>query len=161
KAKLALDQLDLNPYLPPEKPAPAAGAKPAAAGGAPSGGAPSGGAPAGGAPAAASDWSDDPIDASGLNAADAQLDLSLRGLKMRKIEIGKSAVSLRLKDGHLGVEMPELALYKGSGKGKLALTPAPSGPGIGMDAAFQLAGVEAEPFLKDAMDLDRFSGTGT
>jgi AsmA protein len=152
-AKLALDRLDLNPYLPPEKPAPAS--KPA---GAPAPAAATPGAPAA-APPAASDWSDDPIDVAGLNAADAALDLSLGGLRVRKIEVGKSAVAVRLKDGRLAVEMPELQLYKGEGKGKLSV--APSSPGLVLDAGFQLAGVEAEPLLKDAIDFDRLSGTGT
>jgi AsmA protein len=149
-AKLALERLDLNPYLPPEKPAdkatPAAAAKPPA------------GAPA---PAGSSDWSDDPIDAAGLHAVDAELGLKLGSLHVKKIEVGKSEVAVHLKDGNLVVELPELALYKGAGKGKLAVTPSASGPGVGLDAGFQLAGLEAEPFLKDAIDLDRLSGIGT
>lgn len=147
KGRLDVEMLDLNPYLPPEG-VPAKGDGKAAAGGGP--------APT--AQAKSAGWSDDPIDASGLKAADVDFALTCAGIKVRKIKVGKSALRLAVKDGRLTADLTELALYQGTGKGRVALDG--SQPGIGLDAAFQLKGVQAEPFLADAADTDRLSGTG-
>ncbi|MBF0324870.1 MAG: AsmA family protein [Alphaproteobacteria bacterium] len=144
KGKLDVEMLDLNPYLPPEQPAKAGGG--------------GGQAPAGGGKAAKSDWSDDPIDASGLKAADVDFALSVGGIKVRKIQVGKSALHVGLKDGRMVADLTELALYKGSGKGRIGLDG--SQPGAGLDASFTLKGLQAEPFLTDAADFNRLDGTG-
>lgn len=143
KGKLDVEALDLNPYLPPEK---AAG----------QGGGTSAPAPAG--KAAKSDWSDDAIDASGLKAADVDFALSLGSLTVKKIKVGKSALRVVLNNGRMTADLTELALYKGAGKGRVVLDG--SQPGIGLDAAFNLKGLEAEPFLTDAADFTRLEGTG-
>jgi AsmA protein len=148
KGRLDVETLDLNPYLPPEQPAKAGAAAPSPS---------SGGG--GGGKAAKSDWSDDPIDASGLKAADVDFNLSVAALKVRKIVVGKSALHLLLKDGRLAADLTELALYKGAGKGRIALDG--SQPGIGLDAGFALKGLQAEPFLTDAADFSRLDGTAT
>ncbi|MBI3445907.1 MAG: AsmA family protein [Magnetospirillum sp.] len=146
KGRLDVDLLDLNPYLPPDAPAGGKAAESAKGG--------AGGAP----PAAKAGWSDDPIDASGLKAADLDFQLTCAGIVVKKIKVGKSALKLALHDGKLVADLTELALYQGAGKGRVALDGAQ--PGVGLDAAFQLKGLQAEPFLKDAADTDRLSGTG-
>jgi AsmA protein len=132
KGKLDVDKLDVNPYLPP----PAEG-KGASAGG---------------------DWSDQPIDVSGLKAADVDFALSANSLLYRKIQIGKSALGLHLKDGRLEADLTQLTLYQGSGKGKVVVDGSAAVPAI--QAEFNLASVQVEPLLKDAMDNDRLTGTG-
>jgi AsmA protein len=139
KGKLAVEALDLNPYLPPETQAKAKAETPANA-------APSQG------------WSDDPIDASALKAADVDFALSVGSIKMRKIEIGKSAVNVALHGGQLALDLTDIELYKGSGKGTIKLDG--NQAGIGMDADFSLKGIQAEPLLTDAIDFTRLSGTG-
>lgn len=146
KGRLDVDMLDVNPYLPPEG-APAKGDGKAAAGG--------GGQ---GAKAQPQGWSDDPIDASGLKAADVDFSLTCAGILVRKIKVGKSALKLAIKDGRMTADLTELALYQGAGKGRVALDG--SQPGVGLDASFQLKGLQAEPFLADAAGTDRLSGTG-
>ncbi|MGE5477303.1 MAG: AsmA family protein [Bacteroidales bacterium] len=147
KGKLDVEALDINPYLPPEQPAAKGG----------SGSAPP--APAGGnAPAAKSDWSDAPIDASGLKAADVDFALSAGSITVKKIKIGKSALRVVIDNGRMTADLSQLELYQGSGKGKLGLDG--SQPGIGLDATFALKGLAAEPFLTDAAGFDRLSGTG-
>jgi AsmA protein len=133
KGKLDVDKLDVNPYLPPQAPSKAAS---------------SGG----------SDWSDQPIDVSGLKSADADFTLSANSLLYRKIQVGKSAVGLHLKDGRLEADLTQLTLYQGTGKGKVVVDASAAVPGI--RAEFNLASVQVEPLLKDAMDNDRLSGTG-
>jgi AsmA protein len=132
KGKLDVDALDVNPYLPP----------PTEGKGASSGG----------------DWSDQPIDVSGLKAADADFTLSANSLLYRKIQIGKSALGLHLKDGRLEADLTQLTLYQGSGKGKVVVDGSAAVPAI--QAEFNLASVQVEPLLKDAMDNDRLTGTG-
>ena len=142
KATLDVDMLDLNPYLPPDS----TEAKPAAATGA--------GAGAGGK----QDWSDDPIDASGLKAVEADLTLKTGGLKVRKLEVGKSRLDVALHGGKLTVDLAEMDLYKGQGKGRLAIDGAQ--PGVGLDATFALKGLQAQPFLAAAAGFERLEGTG-
>jgi AsmA protein len=144
KGRLDVDRLDVNPYLPPEGESKAAG----------EGG---GGAPA--APAAkSSDWSDAPIDLSALKSADMEFALSAGGLQYRKIQVGKSALGLHLKDGRFEADLTELALYQGAGKGKVVLDGSSAVPGVETD--FNLDKVQIEPLLKDAAAIDRVSGVG-
>jgi AsmA protein len=140
--KLEVERLDLNPYLPPEQGKPAAG----------------GGSAAKSAPAS-SGWSDDPIDLAGLQAADADLNLSVGGIQVREIKIGKGVVVAKLKDGRLALDLTQLDLYKGTGTGKVVLDGTRSGS-AGLDLGFNLAGVQAEPLLKDAAQFERLSGAG-
>jgi AsmA protein len=152
KGRLDVDKLDVNPYLPPETPS-----KPAAGAGAaqPSAGAPPT-APAGAGKSG--DWSDQPIDVSALKAADADFALSAGSILYRKLQIGKSALGLHLKDGRFEADLTELALYKGAGKGKMVVDGSGAVPGIASD--FNLSQVQIEPLLKDFMDMDRLSGVG-
>lgn len=144
KGKLDVEALDVNPYLPPEQPAAKGGSA----------------APAGGPSATAkSDWSDATIDASGLKAADVDFALSVGSLTVKQIKIGKSALRLILDNGRLTADLSQLDLYKGAGKGKFVLDGSQNGS-VGLDAAFNLKGLAAEPFLKDAAGFDRLEGTG-
>lgn len=136
KGKLDVEALDLNPYLPPEQ-------QPAKASTGPAGKA---------------DWSDAPMDASGLKAADVDFALTVGSITAQKIKVGKSALHLVLNGGRLNADLSQLELYQGSGKGRLALDG--SQPGIGLDASFDLKGLAAEPFLTDAANFTRLSGTG-
>ncbi len=138
QAKLALDKLDINPYLPPEAPAQRSGGSTPAPGG-------------------QQGWSEDPIDLSPLRAANADLDLTVGGLLIRKIEIGKGVVKAQLKDGRLALDLTELALYQGTGKATVILNGAPQVPEF--DARITLAGVQAEPILAAAADFKRLTGT--
>jgi len=136
-ARLDLGQLDLNPYLPQEQKA--AAAKPA--------------------PGAAKQagWSDAPIDLSGLRKANADAELNVEGLQVRKIKVGRSQIKLALKDGQLVTDLTRMALYGGNGKARLSVNGAGAVPAVG--ATFDLSGLQANPALSDAIDLDRIEGT--
>jgi AsmA protein len=142
-ATLKLGQLNLNPYLPPES-APAKKAAPAPAPSAGKGG--------------AGDWSDEPIDLSGLNAADATLDLGVEGIAVRKIKVGPSKLKVSLKNGTLVSDLTEMALYEGTGKAMIT-TAAGGNNGAMVSMTAELSKFKANPFLRDAMDLDRIEGT--
>jgi len=146
KATLDVETLDVNPYLPPDSQDKVNEGSKAASDGKP--------APAG----KKQDWSDDPIDASALKAVEADMTLSVGAIKLRRIQLGKTRLQVSLHDGKLAADLSELALYKGTGKGRVALDGTQSG--VGLDAAFSLKGVAAEPFLTDAAGFDRIEGTG-
>lgn len=145
KGRLDVDRLDLNPYLPPETKGQAAAA-------------PAGNAGAPAAPAS-SGWSEEPIDLAPLKSADADFALTVGSLQYRKIQVGNSALTLHLKDGRLETDLTQLALYQGAGKGKVVLDGSGAMPAV--EANFDLNNVQMEALLRDAMDLDRLSGTGT
>ncbi|MDA5194720.1 AsmA family protein [Govanella unica] len=127
---LTADALDLNPYLPPEEPE-----------------------------SKWAGWSEEPIDVSGLKAADADFAFKTKSLTYRKIQIGQSSLHLDLKAGILNANLQEMALYGGSGKGSVTVNGSGTTPSI--SANFQLSKVNAEPLLKDAGDFDKLSGTLT
>jgi AsmA protein len=157
KGTLDIDKLDLNPYLPPEGGKPAASTGAASTGAAPAGAATGAPAPAAGKPAAASSgWSDAPIDTSGLGLANADFALSTGGIVFHKITIGKSVLAIHLKDGKLDADLSQMELYSGSGTGKIGLDGSGAAPVLQAD--FDLAKVQAEPLLRDSMDMDRLSG---
>jgi AsmA protein len=141
KGGLAFDRIDANIYMAQGESASPASAAPASSGGA-------GGASGG--------WSNEPIDLSGLKAADANISLSAKELLVKEIKIGESALNLKLANGVLTVDLDKLALYKGAGSGTLTLDG--SGRVPEMDAAFSIAGVQAEPLLTDAAGFSRLDG---
>ncbi len=140
-AVMKLGMLDLNPYLPPEE---KTEDKPAAQ-------------TASGGSSKPADWSDDPIDMSGLKAANANLDLTVAGILVRKIKVGETNLKVSLKNGVLVTDLTKLALYKGSGTAKITANAAGSKPKISVN--FHLKGFDANPFLKDAAGFDRLECT--
>ena len=131
KGRLDVGALDITPYLPPE------------------------GASAGAA--ASGDWSDAPIDASALKAADADLALTVAGITLRRLVIGRSALGLAVHDGHLAADLTELSLYKGVAHGRLMVDG--SRPGVGLEVAGSLKGLDAASFLA-VFGFNRLEGTG-
>jgi AsmA protein len=146
KGQLEVDRLDLNPYGATASAAPtrAAPATPAGAS-----------APTSAAPATAREWSAAPLDFAGLKAADLDLNLSLGSLTEGKLLVGKSAMKVALKDGKLDAELTQMTLYEGTGTGRV---------GLDSTGAFELTAkldhVAVQPFLRDALGIDRVTGTG-
>lgn len=144
--RLDVDKIDTNIYM--------AGA-PASSGG---GDTASGGGSGGGtAPAASSEgWSDEPIDMSALNAFNADLALSAGEILIQKIQIGESALGVKLNNGVLTADLSKLALYEGAGTAKVTLNGASATPAL--NATFDLSGLSAYPLLRDAADFERLEG---
>lgn len=145
-AGLGTGMLDLNPYLPPEGDA-AAGS---------SGSAAPAGTGGNAAKPASQGWSTDPIDLSGLRAVNADIALNVAGLMVRKIKVGKSAVNVALKGGRLTTKLTEMALYGGNGTATITADGATATPAV--TAKLDLAGLQANPALKDAIDMDKIEG---
>ena len=145
-AGLGTGMLDLNPYMPPEKKAGDGALTPTAPAG--NGGNAQKPAPQG--------WSTDPIDLSGLRAVNADIALNVAGLMMRKIKIGKSAVNVVLKGGRLTTKLTEMALYGGNGTATITANGATATPAVALK--LDLTGLQANPALKDAIDMDKIEG---
>lgn len=148
RAELTVDQLNLNPYLPPEQEAAAADGGQAASG---SGGAAGAGAAGGG------DWSDAPIDVSALGVANADLAFNAGGIQFKDVKIGQSKLTVVLQDSKLTADLAEMQLYDGAGKGKIVVDGSGAKPAITAD--FDLANFQAGPFLNDLAKFDRILGT--
>lgn len=147
KAELTVDQLNLNPYLPPEQEAAAADGSGQAASG-------SGG---GGAAAGGGDWSDEPIDVSALGVANANLAFNAGGIQFKDVKIGQSKLTVVLQDSRLTADLAEMQLYEGAGKGNIVVDGSGAKPAITAD--FDLANFQAGPFLNDLAKFDRILGT--
>ena len=135
---LALKDLDLNPYLGPAN-ANAAQAPASSA-----------------APATGRDWSDAPIDLSLLKLADVYFELGTGSIRYRDIKIGRSALTLLLKDGLLTASLTELSLYGGTGQGKVVIDGAGKVPAI--SESFDLKNVKVDLLLRDADGITVLSG---
>lgn len=137
---LTVDKIDVNTY---------------SAGGAGSGGASSGGASSGGG--GDTGWSSEPIDFSALKSVDADLALKAGKILIQDIEIGESAVDVKLNNGVLNANLTRLALYGGAGNGTLKVNGASSTPQVG--ANFNISGVQAQPLLQAAAGFNRLIGS--
>lgn len=149
KGRLDVDRIDLNTYLPAPEEEPGGATGAAATGG-------QAGAPADAA--GPGEWSDEPLDLQALKAANVDFALSVGAIKVREIEVGRSALAVTLKDGLLNLDLSELNLYDGSGKGKVTVDARGAVPAV--SESFALEGIQAQPFLSDAAGFDRLSGTG-
>ncbi len=165
RAAFALDKLDLNAYRGPAGPPPAARQQRAPQQPRPQGSAPKPGQ-------SLTDfikdlnqtepkpevraWSERALDLTGLKAIDADVNVNAGALHFDQIRVGKSSVQAALKNGLLTANLTRLALYGGGGTGRITLNGARAVPALA--AAFDIRGVSALPFLKDAMQFDWVSG---
>lgn len=146
-ANLQSDMLDLNPYLPqPEEGTGDAG-----------GSSDGGGETSDGGDSLAQGWSDEEIDFSGLDAANADLTFDLAGLKVQAIEIGRSRLHIVVNNGSATVDLLEAALYGGNGTAHVVVDRSGSQPAIAK--TFSATGIQAEPLLAAAAGFDKLSGT--
>jgi Uncharacterized protein involved in outer membrane biogenesis len=93
--RASVDPVNLDRFLPPA----------ASAQGAPAQGASPGSANAG--------WSDTPIDVSALRRANVDAVIDSKGLQARHIQLGPSRTTIKLQDGVLAVDAPDLPAFGG------------------------------------------------
>jgi AsmA protein len=147
-ARLDLRELVLDPYLGGGS----TGGQPAAQSGSVSGSAPAATAPT----VAGKSWSTEPIDFSGLKAANVDFKATANEIRMDKIRIGQSALSVAIQDGVLTADLEKLSLYDGTGTGSVRLNGAATTPEL--SAKFDLSGLNAYPLLRDAADFTWIDG---
>jgi len=137
--ELATDVLDLNPFLPPEAQKTSwnsmliseAMAEPATG------------------------WSKEPMDFSVLKLFNLTANIKTKGLLVRKIKIGNAIFRAKIDKGRLSADVIDAKLY--GGKGDISVVIDSNSNVVEKRANF--ANIDAEPFLKDAMNEDHLSGT--
>jgi len=103
-------------------------------------------------------WSPEPIDLTGLAAVNADARLSIVALSYGDVKVESANVTVALKDAVLETKFQDVKLYQGQGQGLVRLDA--TGPEAILGTNFTLAGVAAEPLLKDAGDINWLAGTG-
>jgi len=101
-------------------------------------------------------WSNTPIDLSILNSVDGNVSIKADRFVARKFEMGASQLRARIAGGTLSADIPNAALYKGTGKLSLTL-----GAGGKAESTIDLSGVQLQPLLSSLDMSDRFSGATT
>ena len=128
QANLAVDAIDLNVYA-------AGGGKKASTGG---------------------KWDNSPIDFSALGSFDADLRLSTGAITYQSVKIGKSALTVSIKDRLLTANLTELQLYKGTSKGQITVNARNKTPTISVKT--NIIDVQALPLLQDVNGFDWIDG---
>ena len=138
--RLAVDQLNLDPFLGTDD------------------GTQEGGAtePAGEAAGGSQGWSEEPIDFSPLMLVDTDLVIASEGVSLRGVEAGPSALTINLKDGVLDFDLARTALFGGHVALQLGANGAARTPTV--EIGIQIDEVQAEPVLTNFADFDRLTG---
>lgn len=139
--KLALETLDLNPYMPANDQASSSDSQSSTA-----------------SSSSAEKWDTAPIDLAGLNDLNAKFDLSVQEILVKKVKIGASALATTLKNGILDVGLNELNLYDGTGSGNVRVNAQNST--LKVSKSLTIENVQLQPLLTDAADFKRLSGKG-
>ncbi len=103
-------------------------------------------------------WSDAKIDFSGLNAVNAQLNLSVEQLSYGTIKAGPIGIRATMAGGKLKLELPNFQLYNGIGTGVFSVDATGKTPT--QTFRFSLSNLDAYPILSDAAGFDRIEGKG-
>jgi AsmA protein len=144
-ASLAVDHINLNPYM-------GDGAAGDAEGGTDSGSSGDGGTTESGG------WSDEPIDFSALDMLNADLSLTAQSITVQDVKIGPSSVDIDIADGSLAINLKEMQLYDGQGTVTVNLDRSGQVPQLAKTVNIQ--GIQAEPLLSDAAGFTKLAGTG-
>lgn len=128
---LSTDELDLRPYMP----APASDAQ--------------------GFPA----WSEETMDFSSLRNIDADFDISTNAIFLNDLELGESRLKLRIDNGRMTADIPELAMYGGQGSGQIVVNARGATPSV--SGNFDMSAVEAQPLSIDLLRHDKLLGLGS
>ena len=82
----------------------------------------------------------------------ADLSFSANTILMQKIKVGRSAVRLAVANSRMNLDLSELNLYGGQGRGQVKLDARK--PVLGVEKQFTLVGVQALPLLTAAADFE-------
>ena len=101
-------------------------------------------------------WSQRAIDFAALKFVDADVNVNTGALLFRNLKVGASAVTANLKGGVMTANLNKLALYGGTGTGRITLNGARAVPALA--TSFDLRNVSALPFLTDWSNFKWISG---
>ena len=101
-------------------------------------------------------WSSERLNLALLGIADGDARLRVGKLHFKKVSIGQSSVSVAVQNKAMTATFDDVELYQGHGKGVLTIDGSANTANIG--ANFDLDGIAALPFLKDAAGFEWISG---
>ncbi len=105
-------------------------------------------------------WPKEPIDLAGLQTINADLALTTQQLLFQRYKIDSAKLDLHLKDGVLKAVLNDLRMYGGRGAGVVTIDASKKGA-IAVAPKLSVNGLQAHPFLVDAINLDKIEGVGT
>ncbi|MEX0312044.1 MAG: AsmA-like C-terminal region-containing protein, partial [Tateyamaria sp.] len=118
------------------------------------GSAASGGSGGAAAPAG-SGWPKDPIDASGLAAFNGEIALTAASIDLGQFKLGQTRTLLRNDRSRMVFELREVAAYGGTFAGEFVVN---NRSGLSVGGNMNMQALSLQPFLKDAADLETFTG---
>ncbi len=104
-------------------------------------------------------WSADTFDTAMLRQVDADLSVDAQGVKFRKLQIGKSAGTVHLKDGKLALNVSDVSMYRGDAKGTVNLDATGQVAAVTLNGT--VSGVDIGALLRDAGGGGGIGGSGT
>lgn len=119
------------------------------------GGAGSGG---GGASGGGDGWSKTPIDASGLGFVNGEVALLADSIDLGDLELGRTRTLVTIEASRAVFDLRELRAYDGLVTGQFV---ANNRNGLSVGGTMRAEGINLERFLADAMDITRFSASGS
>ncbi len=112
----------------------------------------------GGGGSQAAGWPRDPIDVSGLFAADAEIALAVERLEGAGLSVGPVDLRATLDRGRIVFDIREIATYGGTLTGQFVVN---GRGGLSVGGDLLLAAVQLQPLLTDLAGYDRLQGTGS
>lgn len=106
---------------------------------------------------ATSGWSTDAIDASGLAAFNGDIALSANSIDLGDFQLGKTRAVLRNDNSRMVFDLREVAAYGGDVTGEFVVNNRGS---LSVGGKMTISGIQMQPLLRDAVDLDRLTGQG-
>jgi AsmA protein len=103
-------------------------------------------------------WDARPIALDGLNGLDIDLRLSAARVTMANAKLGRTAVAVNLRGGHLNVAVVESEAFGGVLKGTLELTKSPAGADF--KTQMQFVNVDLEQCLGEMLGIRKLEGRG-
>jgi AsmA protein len=103
-------------------------------------------------------WERVPITLDGLNDVDVDLRLSAARVTLVNAKLGRTAVAVNLRGGHLSITVGESEAFGGVVKGSFGLARAPGGAEL--KAQLQFSDVELEQCLGELFGIRRIEGKG-
>lgn len=103
-------------------------------------------------------WDDTPIDLSALSSLNADISIQSSQLIVRDIKLGKNEIALLLNNGIANVQLKSFQGYEGSGTGAFKVNS--NKKPYQISSKFELANINAQPLLSDAVGFDKLMGKG-
>ena len=103
-------------------------------------------------------WDNTPVDLSALGSINANISIQSSQLLVRDIKLGKNELAIVLNNSVADVQLKSFQGYEGNGSGKIRVN-ASKNP-YQITTKFELANINAEPLLTDAIGFDKLLGKG-